>query len=104
MRQSWGCEEPVPVAVWEDPELGEFYNCPLKFVSATVCDWYEEYSYYQEFAGSAPSFNVQSAKFIEAARVYRNAFNEYLASIAKKRKNQPDGLHILKERFNVSGK
>ncbi|MDR2728507.1 MAG: hypothetical protein LBB56_05185 [Chitinispirillales bacterium] len=100
MREEWGCEDRAPAAVWEEPELGEFFNCPLKFISETVVDWYEEYSYYQDFAGAAPAFLKQSAKFIEAARIYKTALNEYMAKSSKKKGNKPDGLQILRERFN----
>ena len=100
MRESWGCEKPAPAVVWEDPELGEFFNCPLKFISETVVDWYEEYSYNQDFGAAAPAFLKQSAKFVEAVRLYKTAFGEYLEKAAKKKAAKPDGLQILKERFN----
>jgi len=101
MRDAWGCENPAPAAVWEGPELGEFFNCPLKFVSETVVDWYEEYSYYQDFAGAAPPFFKQSAKFIEAVKIYKTAHNEYLAKASRKKTHKPDGLLILKERYDA---
>jgi len=104
MRREWGCEDRAPAAVWEDPELGEFFNCPLKFISETVVDWYEEYSYYQDFAGAAPEFFKQSAKFVDAARIYKAALNECAAKAARKKGNKPDGLQILKERFNGGNK
>jgi hypothetical protein len=100
MRQQWGCEQPAPVAVWDDPEIGMFFNCPLQFVPATVCDWYDEYAYYQEFSGAAPGFLEQSAKFVDAMRIYVKQFNDCLAKIARKKSSQTDGLNILKERFN----
>ncbi|MDR0307632.1 MAG: hypothetical protein LBI42_12460 [Chitinispirillales bacterium] len=102
MRESWGCDKPAPAAVWEDPELGEFFNCPLKFISETVVDWYEEYSYNQDFSAAAPAFLKQSAKFAEACRLYKTAFNEYLAKASKKKTAKQDGLQILKERFHGS--
>jgi len=101
MRDSWGCEIPAPVAVWEDPELGEFFNCPLKFIAETVVDWHEEYAYYQNFAGTAPPFLKQSAKFVEAVQEYKIALNGYLSKTSPKKGDKPDGLQILKERFDA---
>jgi hypothetical protein len=98
LKETWGCEKPKQVAVWQDDEDNEFYNCPLRFVPQTVYDWFYEYEYYQLFQGSAPAFEKQAAKFYDAARVYKMTLLKYAP---KPRQDKGDGLQILRESYNA---
>jgi len=65
----------IPVAI--DEEMGEFYSCPIKWVSSSVYDWYDEYSYYQVFTGAAPQYTTVSSRFWEATKIYKAEYDKY---------------------------
>ena len=93
-----GCENPTQDIVWEF-DGDKFYNCPLKFIGNDAIEWYKEHSYYEMYVGTAPSYDKQSAWFIEATNLYKKIYNECIQAQAKdKSKNNNSEL---KDAFNV---
>lgn len=66
-------EEPIAV----DEDMGEFYSCPIRWITPVVYDWYDEYSYYQVFTGAAPSYNEVSSRFWECVKVYKAEYDKH---------------------------
>jgi hypothetical protein len=50
----------------------EYYDHPKKHIPPVLLDWFEEYSYYKEFQGTAPSFDDCNLRFLEAKNVYES--------------------------------
>jgi hypothetical protein len=70
-------------------EIGEFYSCPLKWLTPQVYNWYEEYSYLEIYPATAPSFNDVNIRYWEAVKVYKNTLN----SIERRRiNNKPSAV------------
>lgn len=65
------------MACWEDEEY-EFHSCPFLFVPSTILAWYSEYSYYKEFAGTAPDYWEQTEKWVDCASIYNHEYNTYV--------------------------
>ena len=63
--------------MWEDEE-DQLFNCPMKFVTSEIIEWYTEYSYNKEFNGTAPAYHEQSTRFIDAADHYKSCLNELM--------------------------
>lgn len=95
-----GCDKPTQMTVWEFDEE-RFYNCPMKFISDSVAEWYENYSYDKEM-GTAESYTDQSVRYIDARSYYMGRYSKY--SQMKKPKNEPimdpGQLHYMKKQFN----
>lgn len=83
-----GCEESTQVAVWEDDE-DEFYNCPRKFITESVIDFYDELSVYKEIPGSSPKFENFSNKFLEGFKYYTQQYNRFYSAKLKEKKQKP---------------
>ena len=49
--------------VFQDDELGEFVNCPLRWITQQVYDWFDEYNYYNLFPGTAPKYTEVGQRF-----------------------------------------
>ena len=75
--------------VWDDRHGEVFYNCPVKWLTDDVIDWYQEYVYNVEIGGSIP-FREQSSKYIEAFLVYRHFLGLYQADEMDKKAKRPD--------------
>jgi hypothetical protein len=79
------------VAVWVDDSTDfEYYSCPLLFIPDVIWDWWAEYSYYQAFPGTAPKYEEQSSRFIEASMYYRNRLNTLIEEKSKSRTSRGD--------------
>lgn len=98
LRAQWGCEEPTQTPVWVDEDEGEeYYNCPLRFISDAVVDWYGYHSYYQSYAGTAPKYEDMPARFLEAVGYYENQLRLFMEMKQKARGRHADGLETLKQ-------
>lgn len=56
----------------------DYWNCPSKFIPPSVMDFWKRYNYQKSFAGSAPEFDCQASKFIDAWMIYEQEFAEML--------------------------
>lgn len=88
--------------VFSDDKLGEFYNCPLKWLSVTVYDWYDEYYYLKNYPASAPSYNDCKKRYWECVKIYESTLNGLQVrksgqSVNDQNKNE---LHKLKMGFD----
>jgi hypothetical protein len=50
----------------------------MLFVSHTIINWYSEYSYYKEFAGTAPDYWDQTEKWVDCASIYNGYYFNYM--------------------------
>jgi len=85
-RESQGCETPTQMPVWEDGAGNEYYNCPYKWVTDNILEWYQQLSYDTEMHTALP-YNDQSNKYIDAWMVYKyhlNRFNKEQLDKSKK--------------------
>jgi hypothetical protein len=85
-KVDWGCESPVETPVWVDEETGdEYHMCPIRYVSQTILDWYEEYAYCTKFH-LAEKFNDQCSAWIDAATLYESELSTYRAKTEEERR------------------
>lgn len=78
------CSGVSPGPVMIDDDLGEFYNCPMNWITPEVLKWYDEYSYYQVFQGAAPSYFKVSRRFWEATKIYKHRYDSEVYKKSKK--------------------
>jgi hypothetical protein len=78
-----GCDRPTqtPLELLETDE--EWYNCPIKFVSKAVNEFYDKMQSYQDGLSTPPDFDQQSYKFNDALKLYK-----YYLGIFLERKGQ----------------
>jgi len=98
LKKLWGCDEPTQDAVWATDEE-EFYNCPLRWISEQIIDWYEEYSYYTEFPGAAPIFGNMIPGWTEALQYYKIQYKHFydLINPSRGKDSTSRGLSILRQ-------
>lgn len=77
LKEVWGCEVPTQVACWEDEEY-EFFSCPFLYIPSTIVEWFSEYNYYKEFAGTAPDYWEQTEKWVTCASIYSGEYSKYM--------------------------
>lgn len=96
-----GCEEPTQSPVWDDGEENEFYSCPMYWVTDSIHEWYEEYSYCKEF-GMSICYQNQSKRFFDAWLIYKYWYDIFCV---KKQKNTTDktgdSLSNLRDGFKM---
>lgn len=78
-------------------DIGEFYSCPCKWLTPQVYEWYDEFSYYEIYPSSAPSYNNMNIRYWEAVKIYKNTIN----SIERSRMNNKQS-NADKERLTSS--
>jgi len=89
LKEAWGCESPTQIAVWADDEDGqEYYSCPFQFIPGHIIEWYQEYVYYKEFPGSAPSYWDQGEKWLDITAIYSNYYSQFLIAEQQRRSKQ----------------
>jgi len=71
------CDEESSNLIWKHPDIGEFYSCPLKWITMVVLDWYDEYLYLKEFPGVAPKYGEFNKLFWDACKIYTGAYSKY---------------------------
>lgn len=84
-----GCDgKPAPKRV-EIETVGDktyvYWNCPKKFIPASLYKWFHEYDYHKKFISAPmPSYENISRRFLTAVNVYESAINEYQEALNKK--------------------
>ena len=87
--------------VWEDEDEGEsFFNCPVRFITEAVIEWYSEHSYFEMYPGTAPEYNRMPAKFVEAVTHYKHCFNKYLKRKRKSGDKSTEGLNLIRQAYD----
>ena len=61
--------------VFQDEDLGEFTNCPVKWITKQVYEFYDEYYYYKLFPGTAPKYGFGSLRFWDCVKIYESTTN-----------------------------
>jgi hypothetical protein len=96
------CDAVSEILIWQHKDIGEFYSCPLRWITKPVLDWYDEYLYLKEFPGTAPKYGEHIRTFWEACKIYTKSFNDL--QIEEVNKKQTDSkttqsLASLKQGF-----
>ena len=77
-KDFWGCvspkEEPLPIQDFLDEF--ELYNCPIRFITDEIYNWYEEYSSTQDGTTIGKTYAESSSKYLEACTVYKNKLSK----------------------------
>lgn len=94
-----GCVNPSQIAVWEDYDGNQFFNCPLQFISDEAIRWYENFKYDSVFSGAVVNYKNQSAKYIAAVAYFNAAVHSYLARSPQNSKRTSDSLSQLRISF-----
>jgi hypothetical protein len=82
LRLRFGCDGKAPRPVFSmqyGNRIVDYWNCPSKFIPASVMDFWQRYSYQKAFAGSAPQFDAQASRFIRAWQIFESELSEMLA-------------------------
>jgi hypothetical protein len=77
LKKQMACNEESPILIWQHQDIGEFYSCPLRWITQPILDWYDEYLYLKEFPGSAPKYGEHNRLFWLSCKVYSGSFNKY---------------------------
>jgi hypothetical protein len=79
IKESLGCEQPTKTpSFWlEDKE--EWWNCPRKFINQSVSDFLEKYDAYNKKLATPPDFDLQSARFNIAVKVFESYLVKFIA-------------------------
>jgi hypothetical protein len=85
LRKQLSCDAPSQDAVWEDGE-NEFFNCPVRFISQAVSDWYNEHAYNDRYK-SARMYEKQAETYIEALDYYDRCMGKFKAIKARQGTN-----------------
>ena len=73
-------------SVFYHEDIGEFYACPLKFISQSVIRFFKEYDTYAKFPNSAPnSYGEFNPRFLEAVFLY----DGFIADIKAPKESKP---------------
>lgn len=85
----------------DDEDLGDFTCCPLNFITKEIHEWWDEYLYYQTFAGTAPRYGFHSNRFWNITKIYKHEYDSSSARMIKKpRKDSSDKeLQSLRNNF-----
>jgi hypothetical protein len=79
-------EAPYPVMIHDEYE---FYSCPIKWLSDAVYSWYDEYSYYEIYPNSAPSYDNVNLRYWDCVKIYKSTLNKAeIDKIHKKSNNK----------------
>jgi hypothetical protein len=83
LRLRFGCDgkAPRPVFSLQDGDrIIDYWNCPSKFIPASILDFWKRYQYLKAFPGSAPQFDAQSSRFISAWVLFESELQQMLAA------------------------
>jgi hypothetical protein len=70
LKEAFGCDKPTQdPSQWLD-EDGQWFNCPIKFVSDDSKEFIQEYDSYKDNGSMPLKYNEQSHKYLEAKRTY----------------------------------
>ncbi len=71
-------DEDSDTVVFENEDVGQLCNCPILWISSSVVDFYDEYSYYTMYPQAAPRYEDRSLRFWEATKLYKRLYDKYL--------------------------
>lgn len=74
-KEMFACDRESDEVVFEE-EGYEYYNCPMKFITPAVYNFWDEYSYYKLFPGTAPKYGEHNIRFFHYAKIYENVLNK----------------------------
>ena len=83
-RKQLACNEVSEILIWQHSTMGEFYSCPVKWITQPVLEWYDEYLYLKEFPGIAPKYGEFNKLFWESCKIYTGAYSKYQIEAMKK--------------------
>ena len=93
LRDVWGCqnktrlERGYVVRELKDDTILHYVNCPVKYISDAVWNFYDMYNYYKEFPSAAmPEYSNVSPRFWQAHKLFSNKLNEFTAEMMKEKK------------------
>lgn len=89
--------------VFENEDL-VLYTCPLFYVNRWILDFYDEYSYYEAFPGTAPKYGEHSVRFWECVKIYKRMYNKYSMTDSKEKSVEDTSLELGKLRKNFEMK
>jgi len=104
-KKQLACDDVSEFLVWQNSDIGEFYSCPLRWITQPVLEWYDEYLYLKEFPGVAPKYGEFNKLFWEACKLYQGSYNKYhLGELKKQSSSKSDttskSLGSLRKGFN----
>lgn len=74
-KKQYHCENPSEEAIYEHDSIGEFGSCPVRWISTAVYEWWDEFSYYKLFEGTAPKYGDHNVRFYEACKTYQTTYD-----------------------------
>ena len=74
LQESRNCvgKEDHETPVYYHPEVGEFYACPLTFISPVISDFVDRYDYYEKYPSAVLSYEDVNPRFWEAVKFYES--------------------------------
>jgi hypothetical protein len=104
-QDSFSCGSLSEDVVYEDEEIGELNTCPIMYITKYINDFYDEYSYYETFTGTAPKYGEHNIRFWEACKLYKSTYNKYLYDDKKTTETDTDSeLKKMKANFDRNKK
>jgi hypothetical protein len=94
-KNAMGCVTPSQIAVWEDYNGNQFFNCPWQFISEEAFTWFERYKY----EGNSVKFNQQAAKYLEAINYFNSEVSNFIASKNPREDRTGKSLAALRSSF-----
>ena len=77
----------TPIITHDD--MGEFYSCPVKWITQPIYEWYDEYKYYIMFEGTAPTYLKCSMRWCEVCSLYKTTYDKSVSNKMNKKENSP---------------
>lgn len=78
VRENLGCEKPAQIPADWFGTNEEWYNCPIKFLMSSVNEFFDKYDLYKSGLATPPDYDLQSAKFILAVRIYESYLGKFI--------------------------
>ena len=100
-QRNCACNDNDDKPVFYYPEVGEYYACPLKFISESILEFIDRYDFYEKYPTSAPSYEEVNPRFWEALKFYESfTFNlEHDNKHEKDSESSDDNLAKMKTLF-----
>ena len=88
----------------EDPvyfhkDVGEFYACPLTFISNSVYSFIDEYDWYEKYPASVPSYKDVNPRYWDSVKFYEKFKYKLLDKTEDKNKNTEDNMTKMSNLF-----
>lgn len=72
------------IPVTHHPLLGDFYTCPIRFISESVYSFQKQYDYYEKYPASVPSYEDINARYWASLQFFENIKYELESEQLKK--------------------